>query len=190
MHVEVFGGNKIEITKADIQAVRQGLRRSKDMVDIDDLRRLLRARINKRPSRWPFDDVRHAANEAVARLLSKWKREGLADNPVRGHWVWLGATKQADAVVEADDPAIWAVRRDGETEESIVTGYNNGDRGLVAHDFAGADLERWDDGSYKQLLWVRQVKPNEESEDQAVPVRVKVYRDSGARSERRKGGSR
>lgn len=199
MHVEVYGGTKVEITKADIQAVRKSLRRSKDMVCVDDLRRLLRPRIAKRLGVWPHhDDACQAANEAVPRLLSKWKREGLVDNPVRGHWVWVGESK-AKAVVEDDEPAMWAVRSDGETEESYVTGYNNGDRGLVAHDFAGDDLAGWDiNGEYDALLWVRAVKPEPEDEP-GQAIRVRISRDleaedawrsrgSGARSERRKGG--
>jgi hypothetical protein len=73
-----------------------------------------------------------------------------------------------------DDAATWAILRDGQTTAHFISGYNNGDRGLVALHFAGEDDAGWSNGTYDDLLWVRRCSPDPEREPgQAFRVTIK-----------------
>lgn len=89
----------MKLNKRDEQALRAALRRKPRK--IHEIRAFLAGRLRSRltaPSgemtwqnmRAIDDAVWRSAGSCAASVLTKWKREGLVDNPTRGTWQWVG----------------------------------------------------------------------------------------------------
>jgi hypothetical protein len=78
------------------------------------------------------------------------------------------------ADIEFDDDSMWEVTRDGADTATIVSGYNDGDRGRLAIAFASDDDAGWANGNYDEFLCVRRCKPDPERDGVIARVRVQV----------------
>lgn len=83
----------LEVTSEDEKALLDRIRRrsANGGVKVDALHRLLAQRVRNRSGLpgWSTE-VNSLVRKSVPRLLARWKREGLIDNPVRGTWLWAG----------------------------------------------------------------------------------------------------
>ena len=140
-----------ELVAAD--AVSAWLARQDDEVTLEHEAGCLHDAWSHDGERWDdLDDAEREPFRAVAREARRMhgaaaKRELVADPP------------PAD---DDDSVDVWHVTRAG--AESFVSGYDDGQRGLVALHFAADDIPGWAGDSYDERVAVRRCRPIPESE--------------------------
>jgi hypothetical protein len=91
----------------------------------------------------------------------------------------IAAERDGDPCPDDDDAPVWGVTRNDvdpmgmDASETFIAGYESGDRGLIALQYAGEHFAGWSGGTYDEVLWVRQCKPTVEVKP-GVAVRVRV----------------